>query len=223
MRIILLGPPGAGKGTQANVLSQQLGIPKISTGDMLRHAISAKTAVGLEVKSIMDKGELVPDTVMIALIRERLSQSDCAKGFLLDGFPRTTAQAEALQTINANIDCVIELVVAEEEIVKRISGRRWHPASGRSYHLIYHPPKQAGIDDETGEPLVQRADDKEQTVRNRLKVYQQQTAPIVDFYQASITAGDHSLSLEKVNGQGTVDDITRRMLAAVERSQSTIK
>ena len=221
MRIILLGPPGAGKGTQAELLSQTLNIPKISTGDMLRRAIRAKTQIGLAAKAIMARGELVPDDVMIELICERLANKDCDNGFLLDGFPRTIAQAKALEKTGANIDSVIELVVAAEEIVNRISGRRWHPASGRSYHLDYHPPKNEGVDDKTGEPLIQRADDQEETVRNRLNIYQKQTAPLVRFYQDLIKQTDHPLDVHKINGQGSVKDITKRMLLAVGHNQTT--
>lgn len=183
MRIILLGPPGAGKGTQARFITEYFSIPLIATGDMLRAAVKAETPLGVVAKKIMDKGELVSDDIIIAIVQERITEKDCQDGFLFDGFPRTIAQAEALKNSNILINFVIELVVDDEEIVKRVSGRWMHPASGRSYHLLYHPPKNSGKDDETGEPLIQREDDREATVRKRLQIYHHQTAPLVQYYQ----------------------------------------
>ncbi|MFO1435972.1 MAG: adenylate kinase [Gammaproteobacteria bacterium] len=182
-RVILLGPPGAGKGTQADFICTQFGIPKISTGDMLRAAVKAGTPLGMAAKKIMDAGGLVSDEIILGLVKERIQQPDCANGFLLDGFPRTIPQADGLRNMGVNIDRVVELTVADEEIVSRMSGRRVHPASGRTYHVIHNPPRVADKDDATGEPLVQRDDDKEETVRRRLQVYHQQTRPLVDYYQ----------------------------------------
>ncbi len=183
MRIILLGPPGAGKGTQAKFLLEKFNIPQVSTGDMLRAAVKAGTPLGLQAKKIMEEGGLVSDDIMIGLVKERVIEPDCKNGFLLDGFPRTLAQAQALTDSGIKIDDVIEIKVDYEEVVHRISGRRIHPASGRTYHVDYHPPKVAGIDDETGEPLIQRPDDEEVTVRKRLDVYEQQTKPLVKYYR----------------------------------------
>ncbi len=183
MRIILLGPPGAGKGTQAKFLLEALHIPQISTGDMLRAAVKAGTAVGLQAKKIMEQGELVSDSIMIALVKERVAMADCQNGFLLDGFPRTLAQAQALTESGIKIDKVIEIQADYVEVIRRVSGRRIHPTSVRTYHVDYHPPKRVGCDDETGEPLIQRPDDREETVRNRLQVYQEQTLPLVAYYQ----------------------------------------
>lgn len=212
MRLMLLGSPGAGKGTQAQFITEQFHIPQISTGAMLRTAVAEGTPLGLQVKSIMESGQLISDKIMIELVKERLSQPDCENGFLLDGFPRTIPQAEALVQAGVNLDYVIEIIVDDEEIVKRMSGRVVHPASGRTYHNIYHPPKVAGKDDETGEPLIQREDDKEETVRHRLKVYHEQTKPLVHYYQ-------HYLKMHHgkgpryaaVNGQGNVEDIRNRI------------
>jgi adenylate kinase len=183
MNVILLGPPGAGKGTQADFICAEFGIPKISTGDMLRAAVKAGTPLGQAAKKIMDAGGLVSDDIILGLVKERIQESDCARGFLLDGFPRTIPQADGLRAMDVNIDRVVELTVDDEEIVARMSGRRIHPASGRTYHVLHNPPKIAGRDDLTGEPLVQRDDDKEETVRKRLKVYQEQTRPLVDYYK----------------------------------------
>lgn len=183
MRIVLLGCPGAGKGTQARFISERYGIPLIATGDMLRSAVTAKTPLGLEAKRVMDAGGLVPDSVMIALVKERLAQADCEKGFILDGFPRTMPQAEALQSAHITLDHIVEIHVSDEIIVQRMSGRRIHSASGRVYHLYHNPPQVEGKDDETGEPLIQRKDDEEATVRKRLKVYHEQTAPLLAYYQ----------------------------------------
>lgn len=214
MRIILLGAPGAGKGTQAKFITEQFGIPQISTGDMLRAARSAGTPLGREADRYMSAGELVPDDLIIALVRERIAEPDCASGFLLDGFPRTIPQAEALEQAGVAIDHVIEIDVPDEEIVRRLSGRRVHEPSGRVYHLEFSPPKQEGLDDETGEPLVQRVDDREDTVRKRLEVYHQQTRPLVDFYRERAAAND-GLHYTHVPGTGSVDDIRARVLDAL--------
>lgn len=205
MRIILLGPPGAGKGTQAKFLLEALKIPQISTGDMLRAAVKAGTPLGLKAKAIMESGGLVPDDIMINLVKERVAQADCKNGFLLDGFPRTLEQAYALHEHGIDVDAVIEFAVDQEEVVRRISGRRVHPGSGRTYHLEHHPPKIADKDDITGEPLVQRPDDQEETIRNRLKVYGAQTAPLIDYYR-QLTATE-PLKYIVVNGMNSVDEV----------------
>ncbi len=205
MRIILLGPPGAGKGTQAKFLLEALKIPQISTGDMLRAAVKAGTPLGLKAKAIMDSGALVPDDVMINLVKERVALDDCRNGFLLDGFPRTIEQADALRENGIAIDAVIEFLVDHEEVVRRISGRRVHPGSGRIYHVLSHPPKVEGHDDVTGEPLVQRPDDLEETVRNRLKVYDTQTAPLIDYYRG--LSQTTPLKYTVVDGMGAVDEV----------------
>ncbi len=212
MRVILLGAPGAGKGTQAQFIMEEFGIPQISTGDMLRAAIKAGTELGLKVKAVMDSGSLVSDDIIIALVKERIQQDDCAKGFLFDGFPRTIPQAEALRDAGVEIDHVVEIAVDDEDIVKRMSGRRVHPDSGRTYHIVYNPPKEEGKDDVTGEPLVQRDDDQEETVRKRLSVYHEQTAPLVDFYQAM--GGETRYS--KIEGVGSVDEIRGKVLDALK-------
>ena len=212
MRVILLGAPGAGKGTQAKAIMEKLGIPQISTGDMLRAAIAAGSPLGLQVKDVMASGGLVSDELIIALVKERITQPDCAKGFLFDGFPRTIPQAEALLREQVEIDRVIEIDVPDADIVTRLSGRRVHLASGRIYHIEHHPPQKAGVDDVTGEPLVQRADDTEETVRNRLRIYHEQTKPLVDFYQAR---GGES-TYRNVPGVGPVADITVKVLAALD-------
>ncbi|MEE4382740.1 MAG: adenylate kinase [Pseudomonadales bacterium] len=214
MRIILLGAPGAGKGTQAKFITEQFGIPQISTGDMLRAARAAGTPLGREADRYMSAGELVPDDLIIALVRERIAEPDCGSGFLLDGFPRTIPQAEALEQAGVPIDHVIEIDVADEEIVRRLSGRRVHEPSGRVYHLEFSPPKQEGVDDVTGEPLVQRVDDREDTVRKRLEVYHQQTRPLVDFYRERAEAIE-GLQYAHVPGTGSVDDIRARVLDAL--------
>jgi len=211
MRVILLGAPGAGKGTQAGFICKQLNIPQISTGDMLRAAVKAGTELGKQAKSAMDSGGLVSDELIINLVKERIAQSDCASGFLFDGFPRTLVQAEALIEGGVTIDQVIEIDVADEEIVKRIAGRRVHPGSGRIYHIEHNPPKVAGIDDATGEPLIQRDDDKEQTVRNRLAVYHQQTKPLIAFYQ-NLSAKNGQPKYNRINGSGSLAEITGRLL-----------
>lgn len=212
MRVILLGAPGAGKGTQAKLIMEQLGIPQISTGDMLRAAVAAGTPLGLKVKDIMASGGLVSDDLIIALVKERIVQADCAKGFLFDGFPRTIPQAEAMMRENVQIDRVIEIDVPDEDIVARLGGRRVHQASGRIYHVEHNPPKVAGLDDETGEPLIQRPDDTEDTVRKRLQVYHEQTKPLVEFYQQHGGDGVY----RNVPGVGSVSEIKDRVLAALD-------
>ncbi|HVL01434.1 MAG TPA: adenylate kinase [Dongiaceae bacterium] len=216
MRIILLGAPGAGKGTQAQYITEKFGIPQISTGDMLRAAVKAGTPLGLAAKKVMDSGQLVSDDIIIGLVKERIAQPDCSKGFLFDGFPRTIPQAEALLKAGVEIDNVLEINVPDEEIVKRLSGRRTHPGSGRVYHVVYNPPKVAGKDDVTGEDLVQRDDDKEETVRKRLEVYHTQTAPLVDFYQQVARSGKGKTRYARVEGIGSVDAITSSVLAALK-------
>ena len=217
MRLILLGAPGAGKGTQAGFICQRWGIPQISTGDMLRAAVKAGTPLGLAAKKVMDSGALVSDDIIIGLVKERLAQPDCARGFLLDGFPRTIPQADALKSAGVHLDVVLEIDVPEADIVERISGRRVHPGSGRTYHLKFQPPRRDGVDDETGEPLVQRDDDREETVRKRLAVYQQQTRPLVDYYARWRASGDaHAPRCERISGVGSVDEITARVMAALE-------
>lgn len=214
MRVILLGAPGAGKGTQARFITEKFGIPQISTGDMLRAAVKAGTPLGLQVKDVMASGGLVSDDLIIALIKERLTQPDCANGFLFDGFPRTIPQAEALQQAGVALDVVLEIAVEDEEIVQRISGRRVHEASGRVYHVIHNAPKVAGKDDETGEDLIQRPDDSEETVRKRLALYHEQTKPLVDFY-SKLSAATGSPKCSKVEGVGSVEEITAKVLAAL--------
>ena len=216
MRVILLGAPGAGKGTQAAFITKKFGIPQISTGDMLRAAVKAGSPLGLKVKHVMETGGLVSDDIIIDLIKERIVQADCSNGFLFDGFPRTIPQAEALREAGVTIDHVVEIVVDDEEIIKRMAGRRFHPASGRTYHVEYNPPRVAGKDDETGEELVQRDDDKEETVRPRLEVYHQQTKPLVNFYQ-SMAAANGTPAYSSIPGVGNVDEITARVLAALSR------
>lgn len=214
MRVILLGGPGAGKGTQAKTISAKYGIPQISTGDILRAAIKAESELGLRVKGIMEKGALVPDDIVIALVKERIKEKDAQKGFLLDGFPRTVNQAEAI--INETpIDLVLDIEVPEDEIVKRLTGRRIHPASGRIYHIDYHPPKIANKDDVTGEPLVQRSDDVEETVRKRLQVYNAQTAPLREYFK-NLTQHDHSMKYILIDGVGRVDEINSKVEKALE-------
>jgi len=211
MRVILLGAPGAGKGTQAGFICKQLNIPQISTGDMLRAAVKAGTELGKQAKSAMDSGALVSDALIINLVKERIAEADCANGFLFDGFPRTLVQAEALIEADVTIDQVIEIDVADEEIVKRIAGRRVHPGSGRIYHITHNPPKVADMDDATGEPLIQRDDDQEATVRNRLAVYHQQTKPLIAFYQ-NLSAKNGQPKYNRINGSGSLAEITQRLL-----------
>jgi adenylate kinase len=208
MRLILLGGPGAGKGTQATFIKEKFGIPQISTGDMLRAAVKAGTPLGLEAKKIMDAGGLVSDEIILGLVKERLTQPDCVKGYLLDGFPRTIPQAEGMKAMGIDVDYVVEIDVDDAEIIKRMSGRRAHLASGRTYHVIFNPPKVEGKDDATGEPLVQRDDDKEETVRKRLDVYHQQTEPLVKFYSDWANSGAaKSPQYRKVAGVGSMDSI----------------
>lgn len=216
MRIILLGAPGAGKGTQAQFITEKYGIPQISTGDMLRAAVKAGTPLGLKAKDIMASGGLVSDDLIIALVKDRIAQDDCAAGFLFDGFPRTIPQAEALQEAGVDIDHVLEIHVEDEEIVKRMSGRRVHPASGRTYHVIYNPPKVEGKDDETGEELVQREDDQEDTVRKRLAVYHEQTEPLVGFYQSLAESGEKAPQYSRIAGVGSLEDIKAKVFAALD-------
>ena len=214
MRVILLGAPGAGKGTQARFITEKFGIPQISTGDMLRAAVKAGSPLGQQVKGVMDSGGLVSDDIIIALIKERITEADCAKGFLFDGFPRTIPQAEALKDAGVTIDHVVEIAVDDEEIVSRIAGRRVHPASGRVYHTEHNPPKVAGKDDVTGEELIQREDDKEETVRHRLSVYHSQTKPLVDFYQ-KLSAAEGTPKYHSIAGVGSVEQITAKVLSAL--------
>jgi adenylate kinase len=217
IRVILLGGPGAGKGTQANYIKEHFGILQISTGDMLRGAVKAGTALGVMAKKIMDTGGLVSDDIIINLVKERISQPDCNNGFLLDGFPRTIPQADAMKQADVQIDYVIEIDVNDEEIIKRMSGRRVHPASGRTYHVEYNPPKVSGKDDETGDTLIQRDDDKEETVKNRLKVYHDQTEPLIDYYSKWSVSGEGSApSFKKIAGIGTVEEIRDRIYAALK-------
>ena len=210
MQIILLGAPGAGKGTQAKFISDHLNIPQISTGDMLRASVSKGTELGLKAKVLMEKGELVPDDLILDLVKDRISEKDCANGFLFDGFPRTLDQANALKDKGIKIDCVIEIMVDDDEIIQRMSGRRVHSASGRTYHIKYNPPKQENIDDETGEPLIQRPDDNEETVRKRLAIYHDQTSPLVDFYKKSSLVQNGNRYIE-VNGVGDISTIQEQI------------
>jgi adenylate kinase len=216
MRLILLGPPGAGKGTQANFIREKFGIPQISTGDMLRAARAAQTPLGIEAGKIMDAGQLVSDDIIVALVEQRLGHGDCTRGYLFDGFPRTIPQAEAMKAADVRIDHVLEIDVPDEEIITRMSGRRVHLASGRTYHLEFNPPRVEGKDDVTGEPLVQRDDDREETVRKRLEVYRAQTRPLVDYYGKWAASGDAKApKYHKIAGTGSVDEIRRRVLAAL--------
>ncbi|MEE4280858.1 MAG: adenylate kinase [Pseudomonadales bacterium] len=217
MRIILLGPPGAGKGTQAQFIKERLGIPQISTGDMLRAAVSSGSALGERVKAVMDSGALVSDEIIIDLVKDRITHDDCANGFLFDGFPRTIPQAQAMTSAGVEIDAVVEIQVPDEELVRRITGRRVHPGSGRVYHVIYNPPKVDGLDDDTGEALVQREDDTEETVRQRLSVYKEQTEPLVEFYHAMEAQGLRYIS---VDGQGEVALIQASIAAALDSTQN---
>ena len=216
MRMILLGAPGAGKGTQAAFICKKFGIPQISTGDMLRAAVKAGTEMGLAAKKVMDSGGLVSDDIIIGLVKERIAQPDCVGGFLFDGFPRTIVQADAMKAAGVKLDLVLEIDVPDQAIIERMSGRRVHLASGRTYHLKFNPPKLDGQDDVTGEELIQRVDDEEATVRNRLAVYQKQTRPLVDYYAGWAASGDpQAPRYRKINGSGSVDDITARALAAL--------
>lgn len=217
MRLILIGAPGAGKGTQAKFICEKFGIPQISTGDMLRAAVKAGTPLGLAAKAVMDKGQLVSDDIIIGLVKERLTQPDCAAGALFDGFPRTIPQAEALRAAGVPIDYVLEISVPDAEIVERMSGRRVHPASGRTYHTKYNPPKVAGKDDVTGEDLVQRDDDREEVVLKRLKVYHDQTEALVGFYQNLAASGaTDAPKYRSISGLGSIDAITARVFEALQ-------
>lgn len=217
MRLILLGPPGAGKGTQAAFLTQHFGIPQISTGDMLRAAVKAGTPLGIEAKKVMDAGGLVSDEIIIGLVQDRLKQPDCANGYLFDGFPRTIPQADALKSAGVKLDYVVEIAVPEEDIIERMSGRRVHQPSGRSYHVRFNPSKVEGKDDVTGEDLIQRDDDREDTVRHRLSVYREQTRPLVDYYSAWAQQ-DAAVApkYRKISGVGAVDEIKSRLFEAVQ-------
>ncbi len=219
MRLILLGPPGAGKGTQATFITRKYGIPQISTGDMLRAAVKAQTPVGIEAKAVMDNGGLVSDDIIIRLVKDRLLEDDCKKGYLFDGFPRTIPQADALKNADIGLDYVIEIDVPEEDIIERMSGRRVHPASGRTYHLRFNPPKVEGKDDLTGETLVQRDDDQEDTVRKRLEVYRNQTRPLVKYYSDWAAQNDPKApQYVHISGVGKVEEITRRIEDALSQS-----
>ncbi len=216
MKLILLGAPGAGKGTQAAFICQKFGIPQISTGDMLRAAVKAGTPLGLQAKAVMEAGGLVSDDLIINLVKERVAQPDCAQGFLFDGFPRTIPQAEAMKSAGVNLDHVLEINVPFEAIIERISGRRSHPASGRIYHVTFNPPKAEGLDDITGEPLIQRDDDKEETVKKRLDVYSQQTRPLVDYYQSWAEQDPaNAPKYSAISGIGSVEEITARAMQAL--------
>ena len=217
MRLILLGGPGAGKGTQATFITEKYGIPQISTGDMLRAAVKAETPLGLEAKKIMDQGGLISDEIITGMVKARVQEADCENGYLLDGFPRTIPQADAMREFNIDIDYVIEISVDDAEIIKRMSGRRAHLASGRTYHTIYNPPKEEGKDDVTGEPLVQRDDDKEETVKKRLDIYHEQTEPLINYYHQFADSGEaNSPKYVRVNGIGSVDDIKAKVFSALE-------
>ena len=220
MRLILLGAPGAGKGTQANFIKEKFGIPQISTGDMLRAAVKAGSPLGVEAKKFMDAGDLVPDTLIINLVKERLKECDCDNGYLFDGFPRTIPQAEAMKQAGVVIDYVLEIDVPFSEIIVRMSGRRVHPGSGRTYHTVFNPPKVEGIDDVSGEPLIQRDDDKEETVKKRLEVYDAQTRPLVDYYSNWASHGTggslKAPQYRKISGLGSVEDIRARVFDALK-------
>jgi len=217
MRFILLGPPGAGKGTQASFITKKFGIPQISTGDMLRAAIKAGSELGRKAKQLMDAGQLVPDAVILDLVKHRIEEPDCAGGFLFDGFPRTLAQAESMKNAGLRIDWVIEIAVPDEEIILRMGGRRVHPASGRTYHVKFNPPKVADRDDLTGEALILRQDDQPETVRERLRVYHAQTQPLIEYYAKWQASGDASAPRHcKISGTGTVEQIRDRVLAALQ-------
>jgi adenylate kinase len=217
MRLILLGAPGAGKGTQATFICQRFGIPQISTGDMLRAAVKAGTPLGVAAKKVMDSGGLVSDEIIIGLVKERITQPDTANGFLFDGFPRTIPQADAMKEAGVKLDVVLEIDVPDEAIVERMSGRRAHLPSGRTYHVKFNPPKVAGVDDVSGEPLIQRDDDKEETVKKRLQVYQSQTRPLVDYYGRWAASGEPGAPrYARISGTGTVEEITARVNAALQ-------
>ncbi len=214
MKIILLGPPGAGKGTQANIIKEAFSIPQISTGDMLRAAVNAGTELGLEAKKVMDAGKLVSDELILGLVKERIAEPDCANGYLFDGFPRTIAQADGMKSAGIEVDAVVELRLPDSEIIKRMSGRRIHPASGRSYHVVFNPPKIENKDDVTGEPLIQRDDDKEETVKKRLEIYHEQTAPLIRYY--SDLASQDVIKYISIDGQGDVNTISKNIIKALK-------
>lgn len=217
MRVILLGGPGAGKGTQANYIKERYSIPQISTGDMLRAHVKAGTDLGKAAKKIMDEGGLVSDDIIMGMVKERITEADCANGFLFDGFPRTIPQAEALRDAGVMVDAVVEIDVPDEEIIKRMSGRRVHLASGRTYHVTFNPPKEAGKDDVTGEPLIQREDDQEETVKARLKVYHDQTEPLIEFYSSWAASGESGAPKHhKIAGVGSVEQIRDSIFAALD-------
>ena len=218
MRVILLGGPGAGKGTQANFIKERYNIPQISTGDMLRAAVKAGTPLGVEAKKVMDAGGLVSDSIILGLVEERIQAPDCTNGYLFDGFPRTLAQADALKDKGVTIDAVVEIDVDDAEIIKRMSGRRVHLASGRTYHLMFNPPREEGKDDVTGEPLIQRDDDQEETVRERLSVYHDQTEPLIEYYSRWAAAGGEGAPrYVKINGIGKVEEIRDAIFAALDQ------
>ena len=217
MRVVLLGGPGAGKGTQAAFITGRYGIPQISTGDMLRAAIRSGSGLGARAKVLMDAGRLVPDEIIISLVEERITAGDCGSGFLLDGFPRTIPQAEVMRARGVRIDAVVEITVPDQNIIERMSGRRVHPGSGRTYHLRFNPPTTAGLDDVTGEPLVQRDDDQESTVRRRIEVYHEQTAPVIEYYQQ--WGEDDPCSaprVSRIDGLGSLEDVRERVIAALD-------
>jgi len=217
MRLILLGGPGAGKGTQATFITEKFGIPQISTGDMLRAAVKAGTPLGLEAKKIMDVGGLISDEIITGMVKERVTEADCENGYLLDGFPRTIPQADAMRELGIDIDYVVEISVDDAEIIKRMSGRRAHLSSGRTYHVVYNPPKQEGIDDISGEPLVQREDDQEETVKKRLDIYHEQTEPLIEYYRAFSEDGSaRAPNYAKIEGVGSVDDIRQTIFDALK-------
>lgn len=218
MRLILLGGPGAGKGTQANYITQRYGIPQISTGDMLRAAVKAGTELGKKAKAVMDSGGLVSDDIIIGLVKERIKEPDCEKGFLFDGFPRTIPQADALKDAGVTIDAVVDIDVPDEEIIKRMSGRRVHLPSGRTYHVVFNPPKVEGKDDVTGEELIQRDDDQEETVRKRLDVYHAQTEPLINYYKNWEASGDSAApKYIRIEGVGKVDEIRDQIFAELDK------
>lgn len=220
MKIILLGPPGAGKGTQAAYIKEQFGIPQISTGDMLRAAVKSGSELGQQVKQVMDAGELVSDDLILALVKERIKEPDCTNGYLMDGFPRTIAQAEGMRQAGIDIDCVVELQADDEEIIRRMSGRRVHPESGRSYHTEFNPPKVPDRDDVTGEPLIQRDDDREETVRKRLEVYHEQTEPLIEYYQNWSNTGDSGApAYIEINGMRSVDTVKAEVISTLKQSK----
>ena len=218
MRVVLLGGPGAGKGTQASFVTERYGIPQISTGDMLRAAIRSGSELGVGAKALMDAGHLVPDEIIVGLVEERIAASDCAGGFLLDGFPRTIAQAEAMRARQVRIDAVVEITVPDDSIIERMSGRRVHPGSGRTYHVRFNPPATEGIDDVTGESLIQRDDDRESTVRHRLDIYHEQTAPIIEYYrQWEKDDPDSAPRVSRVDGLGTLEQVRERVFEVLDR------